>query len=54
MMPSSEEWIMGMGLIYTVEYYLDIKRKEIMEFVELDETRKKTERSKLYDRYNWV
>lgn len=32
---------MSMGLIYTVEYYLAVKRNEIMEFVELEETRKK-------------
>lgn len=37
---------MSMGLIYTVEYYLAVKRNEIMEFVELEETRKKIERSK--------
>lgn len=46
-MPSSEEWIMSMALIYTVEYYLAVKRHEIMEFADkLDETGKKNKRSK--------
>ena len=30
----TEEWIKKMGYIYTMEYYLDIKRNEIGSFVE--------------------
>uniref|UniRef100_A0A8D0UZR8 DUF1725 domain-containing protein n=2 Tax=Sus scrofa TaxID=9823 RepID=A0A8D0UZR8_PIG len=30
--PSTEEWIKKMWYIYTMEYYLAIKRKEIMAF----------------------
>ena len=30
--PSTEEWIKKMWYIYTMEYYLVIKRKEIMAF----------------------
>ena len=32
--PSSDEWIKKMWHIYTVEYYLAIKRNEIGSFVE--------------------
>ena len=30
--PSTEEWIKKMWYIYTMEYYLAIKKKEIMPF----------------------
>ena len=33
--PSTEEWIKKMWYIYTVEYYLIIKRNEIGSFVEM-------------------
>ena len=33
--PSAEEWIKNMWYIYTMEYYSDIKRKEIGSFVEM-------------------
>ena len=33
--PSTEEWIKKMWYIYTVEYYLTIKRNEIGSFVEM-------------------
>ena len=33
--PSTEEWIKKMWCIYTVEYYLIIKRNEIGSFVEM-------------------
>ena len=33
--PSTEEWIKKMWCIYTVEYYLTIKRNEIGSFVEM-------------------
>ena len=30
--PSTEEWIQKMWYIYTMEYYSDIKNKDIMKF----------------------
>ena len=33
--PSTEEWIKKMWYIYTMEYYLAIKRNEIRSFVEM-------------------
>jgi hypothetical protein len=31
--PSTEEWIQKMQYIYTIEYYLAIKKKEFMKFL---------------------
>jgi hypothetical protein len=31
--PSTEEWIQKMWYIYTMEYYLAIKRNEFMKFI---------------------
>ena len=33
--PSTEEWIEKMWHVYTVEYYLAIKRNKTMSFVEM-------------------